>query len=70
MCDKIAHTVPPNQFGQTELPQALITLMTLFHHSQFHLSMLMEVGQLIPYTFPSWSKNCDPSPLRVQKITE
>ena len=42
-------------------------LMTSVHYSQFHLSMLIEVGQLIPYTFPSGSKNRDPSPLQVQK---
>ena len=37
------------------------------HHSQFHLSMLMEVGQLILYAFQNGSKNHDPSPLQVQK---
>ena len=42
-------------------------LMTPFHHSQFHCPILVEVGQLIPYTFSNVSKNHDPSPLRVQK---
>ena len=41
--------------------------MTSFYHTQFHWSMLMEVGQIIQYTFPSVSKNHDPSALRVQK---
>ena len=29
--------------------------------------MLMEVAQIIPYMFPSVSKNCELSPLSVQK---
>ena len=32
-----------------------------------HWSMLMEVGQVILDTFPNVFKNCDPSPLQVQK---
>ena len=31
------------------------------------LSSIVEVGQLIPYTFANVSKNHDPSSLRVQK---
>ena len=41
--------------------------MTSFYQTQFHWSMLMEVGQIIPYTFPSVSKNHDLSALQVQK---
>ena len=42
-------------------------LMTPFQHSQFHCSILMEVGQIAPDTFPNVAKNHDPSPLGVQK---
>ena len=40
-------------------------LMTLFDHSQFHYSILMDVGQINPDTFPN--PNHDPLPLQVQK---
>ena len=40
---------------------------TLFHHSQFHCSILLEVGQITPDTFPNVTKNHDPSAFKVQK---
>ena len=43
-------------------------LMTPFHQSQINSPILVEVGQLIPYTFVS--KNHDPSSLRVQKTNK
>ena len=33
---KTAHTVSPNELDQISLPQASMTPMTIFHHSQFH----------------------------------
>ena len=63
VCDKIAHTMSPNNLGQISLPRASMPLMTSFHHSQFHCSILMEIGQIIWYTFSNVSKNYDPSPL-------
>ena len=42
-------------------------LMTPFHHSQLNSPILVEVGQLIPYTFANVSKNHDPSSFQVQK---
>ena len=42
-------------------------LMTPFHHLQLNSPVLVQVGQLIPYTFAIVSKNHDPSSLRVQK---
>ena len=42
-------------------------LMTPFHQSQLNFTILVEVGQLIPYTFENVSKNHDPSSLPVQK---
>ena len=42
-------------------------LMTPFHHSQLNSPVLVEVSQLIPYTFANVSKNHDPSSLWVQK---
>ena len=44
-------------------------LMTPFHHSQINSPILVEVGQLILYTFANVSKNHDPSSLQVQKNT-
>ena len=41
--------------------------MTPFHHSQLSFPILVEVGQLILYTFANVSTNHDPSSLRVQK---
>ena len=66
-CHKIAHTVSPNHFGQISLPQASMPLMTSFHHSQFHCSVSMEVGQIWGCTFSNVSKIHDPSSLWVQK---
>ena len=43
-------------------------LMTAFHHLQLNSPVLVEVGQLIPYTFANVSKIHDPSSLQVQKI--
>ena len=42
-------------------------LMTPFHHSQFNSPVLVEVGQLILYTFANVSKIRDSSSLQVQK---
>ena len=44
-----------------------MALMTPFHHSQITSPILVEVGQLIPFTFANVSKNYDPSSLQVQK---
>ena len=44
--------------------------MTPFHHSQINSPILVEVGQLIPYTFANVSKNHDPSSLQVQKTNK
>ena len=67
VCDKIAHTMSPNNLGQISLPWASMPLMTPFHYSQFHCSILMEIGQVVWYTFSNVSKNYDPSPFWVQK---
>ena len=45
-------------------------LMTPFNHLQFHFPVLMEVGQLIPYTFANVPKIHDPSSLQVQKTNK
>ena len=45
-------------------------LMTPFHHSQLSSPVLVEVGQLILYTFANVSKNHDPSLLWVQKTNK
>ena len=42
-------------------------LITPFHHSQFHYSILKEVGQITLDTFLNVTKNHDPQPLQVQK---
>ena len=42
-------------------------LMTPFNHLQFHSPVLVEVGQLIMYTFANVSKNHDTSSLQVQE---
>ena len=44
--------------------------MTPFHQSQINSPILVEVGQLIPYTFANVSKIHDPSSLRVQKTNK
>ena len=42
-------------------------LLTPFHHSQFHYSILLEVGQITPDTFLNVATNHDPQLLEVQK---
>ena len=69
-CDKIAHTMSPNHSGQILLPWASMPLMTPFHHTQFHCSIGMEVGQIFGWTFSNVSKIHDPSPLWLQNVTE
>ena len=64
---KNALTVSPKHFGQIWLPWASISLMTSFHHSQFHCSTWMEVGQILGNTFPNVSKIHYPWPLQLQK---
>ena len=66
-CDKIARTVSPNHLGQILLPLASMPLMTPFHHSQFHGSIGMEVGQIFGWTFSNVPKIHDPSPIWLQK---
>ena len=45
-------------------------LMTPFHHLQLNSPVLVEVGQLIPYTFANVSKIHDSSSLQVQKTNK
>ena len=46
--------VSPNELDQISLPQTLMPPMTTFHHSQFHCSIWVEVGQILGWTF--WAR--------------
>ena len=52
-CHKIAHIVSPNHLGQISVPRASMPLLTSFHHSQFHCSIWVEIGQILGHTFLS-----------------
>ena len=60
----------PNNLGQISLPQALMPLITPFHHPQFHCSILIEVGQKFGTHFQMCPKIMTPHHFKCKNPTE
>ena len=67
VCNKIAHTMSPNNLGQISLPWASMPLDPV---SKFHRSILMEIGQIVWYTFSMHPKIMTPHHFECKNPTE